>query len=77
MSGEYRSTEAGIKRWLEFYGEVDRKNLCEFLGVTVDGWYSFTKKKLKANYYFNKILNIENIRYRLNKEVSNEKSSNI
>jgi hypothetical protein len=43
------STDEGIKRWKEFYGKVDRNNLCKFLDIGKnDYWYRF-REIVRAN----------------------------
>ena len=46
------STDSAVKRWLEFYGPIDKENICKFLGVGTTWWYSKRglREKLKSNF---------------------------
>ena len=46
------STRSGIKRFLEYYGKVDKKSLMDFFGLKKDGEIKLRKLIENANEKF-------------------------
>lgn len=43
ISGTMNSTNSAIKRFIEYYGSIDKESLCEFFGIGESEYYTLTK----------------------------------